>query len=104
VIFNGGSHYRGLRCIRWFVNVSRDWSFQMSGRIDYELPCEAVVRKIDDMYSVQIFPVVEIDGAREPMFLGGLQFRIVDGKPVDITTDPTEWNRRLEIRCQEFRE
>ena len=72
----------------------------MESNVDFELPCKAVVRKIDDMYSVEAYPIVEINGNCEPMFIC-LQFQIIDGKLVNITPDPTEWNRRLGIRCQE---
>lgn len=75
----------------------------MESSLDYELPCQAVVRKIDDMYSVEAYPIVEINGNRESIFMC-LQFQLVDGKPMNITPDPTEWNRRLGIRCQESHE
>lgn len=65
------------------------------------VPCGSVARRIGDLYSIQLCATVHVGDRSEGMFLGGVQFRIVDGKPTGITTDATEWNHLLETLDQE---
>ncbi|HUP81523.1 MAG TPA: hypothetical protein VM260_23430 [Pirellula sp.] len=58
--------------------------------------CKATLYKCGDLYSIQAFPECFIAGQMQPIFIVGLQFRIVDDKPIEITADMTEWNHRLD--------